>query len=62
MRISAVTAPDSVQGALTDGGNTVGVISLGGTIALILFAGLAGGVAGAATLVIIDPWLRLTGV
>ena len=58
MRISAVTAPDLVQGALTEGGNTVGAFSLDGTIALILFAGLASGIAGAATLVIIDPWLN----
>jgi len=58
MRISAGTASDIVQGAATAGGNTVGVISVGGTISLILFAGLASGVAGAATLVILDPWLR----
>ncbi len=58
MRISAATAPSAVQGAATEGGNTVGVVSAEGTIALVIFAGVASGLAGAGTLVVTDPWLR----
>ena len=57
MRISAIAAGDRLQGALTDGGNRVGDITVGGTIGLVVFGGLFAGVLGGVVLASVDPWL-----
>ena len=46
MRIVAIVGGDSIQGATTENGNTVGHFTAGGTIALVIFAGLAPGIFG----------------
>jgi hypothetical protein len=61
MRISAVAAPDRAMGATTEGGNRVGEITLGGTLALIIFVGIGLGVIGAIAFLISEPWLARAG-
>ncbi|MBT8217099.1 MAG: hypothetical protein KJO17_09655 [Acidimicrobiia bacterium] len=61
MRISAIVAPDYVAGALTEGGNRVGDITIGGTLALVIFVGIFGGALGAVAYVIVEPWLAVAG-
>jgi hypothetical protein len=56
MRLSALAAPE-VRGALTENGNVVGEITLEGTIALMIFAGLSSAVLGAGAFVVVRPWL-----
>ena len=56
MRLSALAAPE-VRGALTENGNVVGEITLQGTIALMIFAGLSSAVFGAGAFVVLRPWL-----
>lgn len=58
MRITAATSDDRVQGALTEAEETVGEITLGGTIGLVLFAGLFGGLVGGLLYMGIRRWLR----
>lgn len=58
MRITAGTSDDSVQGALTEAEETVGEITLGGTIGLVLFIGLFGGLIGGLLYMGIRRWLR----
>lgn len=55
MRISAIAA-DS-DGLLTEGGNRVGDITVGGTIGLIVFGGILFGVAGGFVFLTMRPWL-----
>jgi hypothetical protein len=55
MRIAALRHPEAV-GALTENGNRMGDITLGGTLALILFGMISCAMAGAVW-VIISPWL-----
>ena len=66
MRIAGATGRDAAQGAGTEAGFTVGEITFGGSLALILFVGLGTGVLGAALYVVFRPWLgwagRLRGV
>ncbi len=57
MRISAIAAGDRAQGRLTDAGQRVGEITLGGTIELVIFGGILAGLLGAVVLVAADPWL-----
>lgn len=57
MRLSAVVDPDAA-GRLTEGGNRVGEITLAGTIELIVFGGLLGGIVAAVFWVIAHPWIR----
>ncbi len=45
MRVSAIAAGDHRQGLLTDNGNAVGTITAEGTLALVVFVGLAAGLA-----------------
>jgi hypothetical protein len=45
MRLSAIAADDSRMGMITDNGNRIGDITGGGTLALMLFVGLAMGLA-----------------
>ncbi len=56
MRISALAAPE-VRGAVTENGNVVGEITLEGTIALMVLAGLLSTVLGAGAFVVARPWL-----
>jgi hypothetical protein len=58
MRITAATSDDRVQGALTEAEETVGEITLGGTIGLVLFVGLFGGFIGGLLYIGIRRWLR----
>lgn len=58
MRITAATSGSSVQGALTEADETVGEITLGGTIGLVLFVGLFGGLVGGLLYMGIRRWLR----
>lgn len=55
MRISAIAA-DS-DGLITEGGNRVGDITVGGTIALVIFGGGLTGAVGGLSLFTIGPWL-----
>jgi len=57
MRIAALAAPDSVQGIQTEAGATVGEITLGGTMFLLLFAGVGSALAGTAFYLGARPWL-----
>jgi hypothetical protein len=56
MRLAALAAPE-VRGTLTENGNIVGEITLEGTIALMIFAGLSSTVLGAGAFVVARPWL-----
>jgi hypothetical protein len=56
MRLAALLVPTSV-GAHTENGNVIGDITAQGTVALILFAGLALGVVIASLWVMVSPWL-----
>ena len=55
MRIAALLRPDAV-GALTENGNRIGEITLGGTLSLVLFGLIACAMAGAVW-VIVSPWI-----
>ncbi len=57
MRIAAIAAPSRVNGIFTENGNVIGDITIGGTIALVIFVGMLGGVFGAIAYVIIEPWI-----
>jgi len=56
MRVAALAAPE-VRGAVTENGNIVGEITLQGTIALVVFAGVSSTVFGAGAFVVARPWL-----
>ena len=56
MRISALLSPDAA-GTITENRNVVGEITAGGTFALLIFVGLAGGLALGAVWVLIRDWL-----
>ena len=55
MRVSAIAA-DS-DGLLTEGGNRVGDITVGGTVALVIFGGVFTGMFGGFGLFAARPWL-----
>lgn len=61
MRITALTAGDADQGAITEAEEVVGVISLDGTIGLIVFVGLFGGFFGGLLYAGARPWLADLG-
>jgi hypothetical protein len=61
MRLAGAVAPDSVQGATTEAGARIGEITLGGTLALVVFVGIPTGIVGAALAVIAFPWLAWAG-
>lgn len=61
MRIAGAVARDSVQGATTEAGFRVGEVSVGGTIALIVFIGLISGAVGAVFYLALRPWLAWAG-
>jgi hypothetical protein len=56
MRISALLSPES-KGILTDNGNIVGEITLGGTLELVIFVGLFGGLLSGTLWVLMRDWL-----
>jgi hypothetical protein len=55
MRIAALLHPDAA-GALTENGNRIGEITLGGTLGLVLFGVISCAIAGAVW-VIVSPWI-----
>ena len=62
MRIAAATAPDIARGTSTEAGFTVGEVTLGGTIGLVVFAGIiVAGIIGAVLYVVFRPWLAWAG-
>jgi len=61
MRIAALLVP-SANGAFTENGNRIGEITLAGSVALIIFAGLAATILLAVIWVVIAPWLPGKGV
>ena len=56
MRIAALAAPE-VRGAVTENGAVVGEITLAGTIALVVFAGVSSTLFAAGAFVVARPWL-----
>ena len=56
MRIAALLVPVA-NGAETENGNTIGEITLGGSLGLIVFAGLLFGSVVGAIWVVVRPWL-----
>jgi hypothetical protein len=58
MRISGFTAGPAMVGARTENGNPVGDITLAGTLALVVFTGLASGLLGGIVYAVVEPWLR----
>jgi hypothetical protein len=61
MRLSAIAAGSSVQGITTSNGNRVGEVTVGGTIALILFGGVFAGLFGGLLYASLRPWLAPFG-
>jgi hypothetical protein len=58
MRVSGFTAGPAFVGVRTSNGNRVGDITFDGTLALVLFTGLASGVFGGIVYAVVEPWLR----
>lgn len=61
MSLSARAAGPEVVGRLTENGNAIGEFTVGGTIALIVFVGLLGGMLASVAVVASEPWLRWLG-
>ncbi len=57
MRILGATSGDAVQGATTDANEIVGEITSSGTIAVVFFVGIFGGVMAALAFVVLRRWL-----
>ncbi len=57
MRLLAVTAGDDAQRRLTEAGQVIGEISLGGSIGLILFAGIGSGFVSGVLYLLVRRWL-----
>jgi len=57
MRIMAATSSDRAQGLTTEAEETVGEITLGGTVGFLLFAGVASGLIGGVTYLALRRWL-----
>ena len=60
MRILGATSGDAVQGATTDAREIVGEITSSGTIAVVFFVGIFGGVFAALAFVVVRRWLPRT--
>jgi MFS family permease len=56
MRLAALMVPESV-GGVTENGNVIGVITVGGTLGLVLAIGLLFGAVAGSLWVTISPWL-----
>ncbi|NIS20299.1 MAG: hypothetical protein GWN89_10280 [Thermoplasmata archaeon] len=61
MRIAGAAAADTAQGATTEAGFTVGEITAGGSLGLVIFTGVFVGIAGAVLYLVFRPWLAWTG-
>jgi|GEM_PF-1125198 hypothetical protein len=61
MRIAGAAGGERAGGATTEAGLTVGEITVGGTIGLIVFVGIFAGIVGAALYVVFRPWLSWAG-
>ena len=61
MRLAALLVPASA-GSVTENGNRIGDITLDGSVALIVFAGLLFGLAAGVVWVVIAPWIPGTGI
>lgn len=57
MRIVAAAGGDPIQGLLTENGNVVGEVTLGGTVALLIFAGAFPGAAAGLFFAAVRRWL-----
>jgi len=61
MRVAGAAAADSAQGRTTEAGFTVGEVTLGGSLGLVVFIGIFVGIVGAVLYLIFRPWLAWTG-
>ncbi len=57
MRLAGAAAPDIAQGRRTEAGFTVGEVTFGGSLGLVIFIGIFTGVVGAILFVVFSPWL-----
>ena len=57
MRLLAVTAGDDAQGRITEAEETVGEITVGGTVGFVLFVGIFGGIIAAALYLLVRRFL-----
>jgi hypothetical protein len=62
MRLSAIAAGSDTAGLVTENGNTVGEITVGGTVALVVFGGGLGGLLASVVVVGAEPWLQWMGM
>lgn len=60
MRVAAAVNPDAT-GLRTEAGEVVGAITAQGSLALLLFGGLAGGIVAGIVWVVVSPWIPWTG-
>ena len=61
MKVSALVAGPAAAGVRTENGNVVGALTADGTLALVIFAGLAPVGVGAILYVTVRPWFRSLG-
>src|SRR5207248_3256002 len=57
MRVLAATSGDGAQGLLTEADERIGRITTDGTIGILIFVGVAGGVVGGLLYVVLRRWL-----
>ena len=57
MRLAGAAAPLLAQGRRTEAGFTVGEVTFGGSLGLVLFIGIFTGIVGAIFFVVFSPWL-----
>ena len=62
MRIVTLAGGSSIQGQLSDNGNVIGEITLGGTIFLLLLGGIFAGVPGGLLYVVVRRWIPGSGL
>ena len=58
MRVAGFTTRPEQAGAFTANGNRLGDITVGGTLALVLFVGVIAGIGGGVLFASAEPWLR----
>jgi hypothetical protein len=57
MRLAGAAAPEIAQGRGTEAGFTVGEVTFGGSLALVLFIGIFTGIVGAILYAVFSPWI-----
>lgn len=57
MRIAGAASGTRGTGRITEAGFTVGEVTLGGTLALVIFIGVISGIVGAAMYLVLQPWI-----